>query len=197
MTLDPIHVTEGEPATFRVRFTGTPAPVVKWYRYTFPIVSSKDFQINTDETSSSLTVAAASMDDSGIFTCLLENSAGATRSSTNLSVVEAGQEYVLSASTRTSRTLKEMAVAQGDKLRFDIQFAGGDKSKLEFFHDGEKIVESEEEGIKIGFEDDLATLTIERATEKHSGVYECLMRTDGGEAKCQITCKVLKEKNEE
>ena len=106
-------------------------------------------------------------------------------------------EDVLSASTRTSRTLKEMAVAQGDKLRFDIQFAGGDKSKLEFFHDGEKIVESEEEGIKIGFEDDLATLTIERATAKHSGVYECLMRTDGGEAKCQITCKVLKEKNEE
>lgn len=183
---------EGDSATFKVEFSGCPIPAVKWYRYAFPIHSSKEFQIVSTDTTSTLTIAKTRVDDSGIFTCLLENLGGATKSSTNLNVVEEGQEYVLSASTKTSRTLKEMNVDDGDRIRFDIQFTGGDKSKLEFYHNQEKLVEGS--GVKIDFENDVASLTIEKAKVSNSGLYECIMTTEGGEAKCQITCHVL-EKN--
>ena len=184
---------EGESAAFRVEFSGCPVPAVKWYRYAFPIHNSKDFQIVTDDNSSTLTIAKTRPDDSGIFTCLLENLGGATKSSTNLNVVEEGQEYVLSASTKTSRTLKEMNVDDGDRIRFDIQFTGGDKTKLEFYHNQEKLVEGD--GVKIDFENDVASLTIEKAKVSNSGLYECIMKTEGGEAKCQITCHVLEKKS--
>ena len=189
--LEPVTVTEGQEAKFVVEFTGDPMPAVKWYRYSFPITTSDDFKVSTENGRSTLTGIKACPDDTGIFTCIVENIAGASKSSTNLNVVEEGQEYVLQASTRTTRRLQEMTVSAGDNIRFDIQFTAGDKSQLEFFHDGRPINEEEEEGVKILFVNDLATLLIENATSKHSGLYECLMKTPGGEARCQVKCQVV------
>jgi len=187
-SLEPVTVSEGESATFKVEFVGQPNPVVKWYRYSFPVKDSKDFKILTTDTTSSLTIEKTCVDDAGVFTCLLENIVGAAKSSSNLNVMEAGQEYIMQASTRTMRTMKEMNVNEGDNIRFDIGFSGGDKSNLEFSHDGRKIEESS--GITISVENEVASLLIEKANPSHSGMYECIMRTDGGEARCQVKCQV-------
>ena len=56
---------------------------------------------------------------------------------------------------------KEMSVCEGDTIRFDIQFSAGDKSNLEFFHDGEKVQENDEDGVRITFANDVASLTIQ------------------------------------
>ena len=88
-TLEPLTVREHEPATFRVFFSGCPRPEVTWLRYTFPIADSEAFQIHTSDTSSSLTVLDPRPDDSGVFTALLRNDCGSTKSSTNLNVVKA------------------------------------------------------------------------------------------------------------
>lgn len=94
-SMEPVTVNEGSPAVFKVKFTGQPNPAVKWFRYSFPVHNSKDFTILTTDTESSLTIAATCADDSGVFTCLLENIVGAAKSSSNLNVMEAGQEYVM------------------------------------------------------------------------------------------------------
>ena len=45
---------------------------------------------------STLVIAAACVEDSGIFTCLLENIVGACKSSSNLNVMEASeQQYIM------------------------------------------------------------------------------------------------------
>jgi len=93
--MEPVTVNEGSPAVFKVQFTGQPNPAVKWFRYSFPVHNSKDFTILTTDTESSLTIAATCADDSGVFTCLLENIVGAAKSSSNLNVMEAGHEYVM------------------------------------------------------------------------------------------------------
>jgi len=187
-SLEPVSVYEGESAVFKVSFTGQPNPAVKWYRYSFPVKDSKDFKIVTSDTCSSLTIAKTCIDDAGVFTCLLENIVGAAKSSSNLNVMEAGQDYILQASTRTMRTMKEMNINEGDNIRFDIGFSGGDKSNLEFSHDGKKIEEAS--GITISVENEVASLLIEKANPSHSGLYECVMRTEGGEARCQVKCQV-------
>ncbi len=94
-SLEPVSVVEGQPAVFRAAFSGQPNPIVKWYRYSFPVHDSKDFKIFTTDTESVLTIAKTCADDSGVFTCLLENLVGAAKSSSNLNVLEAGQEYVM------------------------------------------------------------------------------------------------------
>ena len=187
-SLEPVTVTEGEAATFNVEFVGQPNPAVKWYRYSFPVKDSKDFQIATTSTNSSLTITKTCADDGGVFTCLLENIIGAAKSSTNLNVMEDGQEYVMQASTKTMRTMKEMNVNEGDNIRFDIGFSGGDKSDLKFSHNGQTILESN--GISITVENEIASLLIEKANPSHSGLYECTMKTEGGEAKCQVQCNI-------
>jgi len=53
---------------------------------------------------------------------------------------------------------------------------------------GRKIEESS--GITITVENEVASLLIEKANPNHSGLYECIMRTEGGEARCQVNCQV-------
>merc|ERR1712045_221926 len=161
--MEPVTVKEGEAASFHVDFSGQPNPAVTWYRYSFPVKDSKDFKINTTES-------------------------GSTKSSSNLNVMEDGQEYIMEASTKSMRTMKEMNINEGDNIRFDIGFSGGDKSNLEFSHNGKKIAEIN--GVSITVENEVASLLIEKANPSHSGLYECIMKTDGGEARCQVQCNI-------
>ena len=195
-SLEPVNVTEGQEAKFIVEFEGDPPPAVKWFRYSFPVENSDDFKVINDTNKSILIISKTCQDDSGIFTCLLENLVGSSKASTNLNVVEAGEEYIMEASTKSKRTLKEMQVNEGDNIRFDIQFTAGDKSNLTFSHDGKLISEEEvggkeQGGVKISVENDVATLLIANASPKHSGTYECHMKTEGGEATCSVKCNVI------
>ena len=54
-----------------------------------------------------------------------------------------------------------MSVCEGDTIRFDIQFSAGDKSQLQFFHDGRRVEESDGGGVGITFANDVASLTIQ------------------------------------
>ena len=165
-------------------------------------------------------------DDTGIFTCLLENPAGSNKSSTNLTVLEKNpqdqQESTMMESTTTytsssyieqsssmksneikksseiqksneiqkkSNNQKTMHVKKNDKIRIDIQFKDGSKSDLTFTHNGTPLTDSNQEGIEITFSNDIATLTIDNAESKHSGLYQCIMKTEGGEARCSVNCQ--------
>jgi len=87
------------------------------------------------------------------------------------------------------RTMKEMTVSCGDSIRFDIGFSGGSRDNLEFRHEGRLLAEGG--GVRIQVEQEVASLIIEAAGPEHSGLYECIMRTEGGEARCQVRCKVV------
>lgn len=215
---------ENEPAVFNVEFEANPAPIVKWLRYTFEMKNCEEIKIDTHETSSTMTIKNACSDDGGIFTCLLENPAGATKSSTNLTVLEASNATVVetkqsqssmskistSSSTSVSKAMssqsmmskssiieksqenvsKTMHVKRNDKIRIDIQFKDGTKSDLTFTHNGHKLEDSNKDGIEITVANDIATLSISNAEPKHSGTYQCIMKTEGGEARCTINCIV-------
>lgn len=281
-SLEPVAVKENEAAKFRVEFEANPVPVVKWLRYTFPLKDSVEISIENDANSSTMIIRKTCVDDAGIFTCLIENPAGATKTSTNLTVMETtvqnsnqisinnqqssqqsqqstmikqennqqssmiqsqennqqqsnmieqqeessnstsescqkqsfiSQTHVTSKSfskQSTSSTTqhiqnqqssqqnqqeavttsKTMHVKKSDKIRIDIQFKDGSKSDLTFTHNGTPLTDSNQDGIEITFANDIATLTIANAEPKHSGMYQCIMKTEGGEAKCSVKCEV-------
>ena len=211
-------VEENQKAIFKVEFEASPRPVVKWMRYTFPLKSGDDITIDeSEDNSSTLIINNTCLDDSGIFTCILENPAGATKSSTNLTIMEKKTVVELHSSEQKSSTIiqsstmsqqqkssssiveqksssitssRTMHVTKNDKIRIDIQFVDGSKSDLTFTHNGKPLTESNQEGVAISFSNDIATLTIANAEPKHSGLYECIMKTAGGEARCSVNCVV-------
>ena len=225
--MEPVVVEEDDEAKFWVEFEASPRPVIKWLRYTFQLNTSDDIKILEGDTSSTLIIKKACIDDTGIFTCLLENPAGSNKSSTNLTVLEKNpqdqQESTMMESTTTytsssyieqsssmksneikksseiqksneiqkkSNNQKTMHVKKNDKIRIDIQFKDGSKSDLTFTHNGTPLTDSNQEGIEITFSNDIATLTIDNAESKHSGLYQCIMKTEGGEARCSVNCQV-------
>lgn len=219
--LEPVCAEENQKAIFKVEFEASPRPVVKWMRYTFPLKSGDDFTIDdSEDNSSTLIINNTCLDDSGIFTCILENPAGATKSSTNLTIMEkktvvemhSSEQKSSSTTLMQSSTMSQqkssssiveqkqssssitssrtMHVTKNDKIRIDIQFVDGSKSDLTFTHNGKPLTESNQEGVAISFSNDIATLTIANAEPKHSGLYECIMKTAGGEAKCSVNCLV-------
>ena len=227
--LEPLVVEEDDQAKLIVAFEANPRPVIKWLRYTFQLKTNEDIHIDEQDNSSTLTIKKACLDDTGIFTCLLENPAGSTKSSTNLTVLEKNpqineQQMMESTTTYTSSSFMEqkkssstmiqessrkqssqiieeqssktqvgnktMHVKKNDKIRIDIQFKDGSKSDLTFTHNGTPLTESNQEGIEITFSNDIATLTIDNSQPKHSGTYQCIMKTEGGEARCSVNCQV-------
>merc|ERR1719420_1200924 len=88
-----------------------------------------------------------------------------------------------------SSTSKVMQVKKNDKIRIDIQFKDGSKSDLTFKHNGKELKDEKE--ISIEFKNDIASLTIVNADLKHTGIYECIMKTEGGEARCSVQCQVV------
>lgn len=173
-----------------MEFSGSPRPLVRWFRYSEEIKSNSpqgSFKIIDEETRSNLVIKTSSVEDSGVFTCLLENPAGATKCSTNLSVLES--EY--SSSCVSVRTLKEKIISEGDTVRFDFQFAEGNRDTIQFLLNGIPI-NDQDPRVQVSFDKDIASVLIKDARPSDSGLYECSML--GGNVKCQVKCTVTSAK---
>lgn len=70
----------------QVYFKGIPPPVITWYRDGFEIHPSRDFQISTTETSSSLHIPEVFAEDSGLFTVKAYNKFGMVQCKAKLTV---------------------------------------------------------------------------------------------------------------
>ena len=67
---------EGQPVKFLVEFKGHPKPTVSWFRESIRLENTPDFQITTKDGTSQLFISEVFADDSGKFSCTLENSSG-------------------------------------------------------------------------------------------------------------------------
>ena len=61
---------------FSVEFTGYPPPVIQWFREGFEIQTSRDFQIMTTPTRSTLYIPEVFPEDTGMFTVKIHNQYG-------------------------------------------------------------------------------------------------------------------------
>ena len=76
----------GEKVTFEVNITGTPQPIVRWYREGAEIYSNQDFVIGEDGVYNTLTISRTYGEDSGDFTVAAVNVAGRATSTCHLEV---------------------------------------------------------------------------------------------------------------
>ncbi len=64
------------PYRFSVQYSGAPTPTITWYREGFEIQTSRDFQIMTTATRSTLYIPEVFPEDTGMFTVKVQNQYG-------------------------------------------------------------------------------------------------------------------------
>lgn len=74
--LEPLEVYEGDRAVFSVKFNAESKPKVTWYRENFVIQPSNDFQIETTENTSTLTIRQVYSEYASEYSVRVENTAG-------------------------------------------------------------------------------------------------------------------------
>ena len=83
------QVEEGNSVEFAVEVTGTPAPIIKWYREGAEIHANADFNISEEAAGKSkLTIVKTYGEDTGNFTVSAVNVAGKATSTCHLAVLE-------------------------------------------------------------------------------------------------------------
>lgn len=187
--VQPCRAFENESAKFEVEFDGDPTPKIKWFRETFEISNSKDFQIHTFGTKSILTIRQVFLEDSAVFAVVAENRGGSAKCSANLVVEErkvSGRGGVIPPSFLN--TIQDVSVVAGQLSRFDARVTGTKPIDVYWLKDGQRI--SPNIKYKMLEEDSVYTLLIIETYQEDSGKYECVVINSAGEARCDASCNV-------
>lgn len=187
--MQPCRAFEQEQARFEVEFDGDPLPTIKWYRESFPIKNSPDFQIHTFSTKSILIIRQVFVEDSAVFAAVAENRGGTAKCSANLVVEERrrqGRGGVVPPSF--TLTAQNVNVTAGQLVRFDTKVTGTKPLDVYWLKNGKKVQPDIRN--KILEEDGTFTLLILEAYPQDSGKYECVAMNSAGEARCDAECSV-------
>ena len=180
--IQPCRAVEGESAQFVCEFSGEPAPEITWYRENFTIKNSKDFQIVTTSTKSTLIIREVYVEDSGVFSVKAENAGGSAKTSANLVVEERQEAGAGIVPPNFTKTIQSQRSKQGMNIKLAGCISGGRPMDIYWLRSGQKITEDTTH--KIHEEADMCTLVILNANPEDSGNYECVALNKAGEARC-------------
>ncbi|VDO46957.1 unnamed protein product [Brugia timori] len=82
--IQPVVVAEGEPAQFKANYTGSPEPMIRWYRNNEPIKKTKYFEMSQGKGEAVLRITKCYQDDVAEYKCEATNPAGKATSVANL-----------------------------------------------------------------------------------------------------------------
>ncbi|XP_018397088.1 PREDICTED: titin [Cyphomyrmex costatus] len=188
--IQPCRAFEQEQAKFEVEFDGDPLPTIKWYREDFPIQNSVDLQIYTFSTKSVLIIRQVFMEDSGIFSVIIENRGGKAKCSANLVVEERRRQPGRGGAVPPSflSTIQSVSVVTGQLARFDAKITGTKPLDVYWLKNSKKII------VDIRYktleEDNIYTFLILETVPEDTGKYECVAINSAGEARCEAECNV-------
>uniref|UniRef100_A0A915PRJ2 Ig-like domain-containing protein n=1 Tax=Setaria digitata TaxID=48799 RepID=A0A915PRJ2_9BILA len=88
--IEPLVVAEGAPAEFRAKYTGSPEPMIRWYRNNEPVKKSKYFEMSQGKGEAILRIIQCYQDDVAEYKCEATNPAGKATSVANLLLLPKG-----------------------------------------------------------------------------------------------------------
>ncbi|GFS02464.1 titin, partial [Elysia marginata] len=179
--LRPVRVPESTGVTLEVHFKGIPPPVITWYRDNFEIQPSRDFQISTTETTSSLHVPEVFIEDAGLFTVKAYNKFGMVQCKAKLTVEE-GEAPEKEVPPEFRSLARDTKVFQGEPVTFDCQITGSPTPEVHWTKEGYPLPESPR--WKFIKDDDVYTMVLYEAQPLDAGVYACVAINNVGKATC-------------
>ncbi|GFS02469.1 SEC14 domain and spectrin repeat-containing protein 1-like Protein [Elysia marginata] len=195
--LQDVTAPEGKSLHLEVRFTGSPAPEVIWFRGNNRILPNNMYKITVTANFSSLDIREAFSDDSGSYTVLVRNVAGETSSvcqvviepfysSPGDEVSQASADMEAQPPQFVQKLTPSKEVPEGTRVRLDCILVGHPEPEVIWLKNEKPIKESPD--IQLLFEGDRCTLIIREAIPNDSGHFKCVAQNPHGVA--ESVCKL-------
>ncbi|KAM3716725.1 Kettin [Dirofilaria immitis] len=184
--LTPIQAEVGHQTQFNVLFSGDEPITVKWFQNGNEIKPSFEFQINTTEKSSTLTVAKLKMDHNGQYMCRVTNIAGTQESMANLVVIPPAKHEI---APDFKQRINDIRVKQNTSSQFKCIVTGNPEPIASWFKDGKPL--PNDSRYQIFYEGNERVLMISDTLPQDAGIYECVVKNSAGEARCKARLNII------
>ncbi|OQV25891.1 Titin [Hypsibius exemplaris] len=187
--LQPCRMPSGKPAIFTCEYYSHSTVRVDWYREDRKIEMSSDFQIATTESSTTLFIPQAFVEDSGNFTVRLTNEYGTSESMATL-VIEENQRPLTGSFSPPSflEGLRDVRVRGGQLARFEAKVIGSEHTTVTWLKNGRPLPDNTRINVfRIG---DQCRLLIRNASPIDSGMYQCIISSESGESRSEAFLNV-------
>ncbi|XP_018334860.1 titin [Agrilus planipennis] len=180
-------IKEGQPAAFRCKITGKPAPTATWSKGNKVIKPSKYFQMVKEADFYTLKISEAFPEDEGTYKCVAQNPAGSVSTQAKLNVLAPESQDIPPSLT----PMKDIIVPEGSPAQFKTTVGGKPKPTIQWLRDGFLIPESPD--FQMIHEGNNAILLIANTYEEDSGVFTCRAVSSAGQVE-QSAKLVVKSK---
>ncbi|XP_012936768.1 uncharacterized protein LOC101859779, partial [Aplysia californica] len=202
--LQDVTAPEGKTLHLEVRFTGSPAPEVIWFRGSNRILPNNMYKITVTPTFSSLDIREAYAEDTGSYTVVVRNTAGEATSVCQV-LIESPYSSPGDAASQVSTEMEPLPprfvqklpptkdVPEGTRVRLDCVLVGHPEPEVIWFKNEKPVKESAD--IQLLFEGDRCTLVIREALADDSGQFKCVAQNPhgGAESACKLHVEPVSE----
>ncbi|XP_078085248.1 titin-like [Mustelus asterias] len=182
--LEPVEVVKSTDFTLECEVAGSSPFEVVWYKDNKQIRHSKKYKMITDISLVSLCILTSDSSDVGEYKCTVKNDVGSCSCSSTVSLKER-PTFV--------QTIENATVFSGNPAVFQCLVKGSVPITTSWKKDGKHV--TEDDNVKMSFENNVAMLQIIKVEEKDGGYYICQAKNDAGTAKCFATLAILESAN--
>ncbi|KYB28240.1 SEC14 domain and spectrin repeat-containing protein 1-like Protein [Tribolium castaneum] len=180
-------IQEGSRFTFMCHVTGTPVPVVTWFKDGISIQNNPDYQTTFDQGLCTLTIEETFAEDSAKYTCKAINAAGSAETSACLSVKETEPEEQLSPPTFV-KLLEPGSAREGAGFQFYCKVEGNPLPTVQWFKNYECIDNSPD--YVITYNNGEAILKFDKVSLEDKAEYTCKATNELGVAQSTASLTV-------
>uniref|UniRef100_A0A3P9M634 Ig-like domain-containing protein n=1 Tax=Oryzias latipes TaxID=8090 RepID=A0A3P9M634_ORYLA len=167
-----VEAVKGAAAQLECEVTGTAPFEINWFKNKKVITSDEKFKIISQETLSRLEIRTFESADVGDYQCVIANEVGkiTTKALAKLKVESA-------------------TVVVGNSVKLQGTIKGSAPINVKWMKDSE-LVRDGDPNITMGFDNNVASLTITAVALSHGGKYSCIAENEAGQQKCEATLSV-------
>jgi hypothetical protein len=181
------QIDEGSRFQFAARVEAEPEPKITWTKDGIDVKTNVDYRQSFLNGVATLTIEETFIEDSATYKIRVENPLGSAESSARLTVKSKSQlEGPEAQKPHFVKQLQNITVHEGETAKLDCVVIAQPEPKIVWFKEEETIKESQR--VKLDFQGDHCTLTINKTTPTDSGLYKVSARNQAGETTnfCQI-----------
>nr|CDQ05422.1 BMA-KETN-1, isoform j [Brugia malayi] len=202
--IQPVVVAEGEPAQFKANYTGSPEPMIRWYRNNEPIKKTKYFEMSQGKGEAVLRITKCYQDDVAEYKCEATNPAGKATSVANL-LLQPKSGVVMRTTTAASSSaagdvpnstvvdsaqmkkkapssgapqfilkLSDITARPGHTVKFVAEISGNPQPTIAWQFNGKPLYDGHNH--KISLIGNKAILELQRISEAEAGDYTIIIR---------------------
>ncbi|ESO04842.1 hypothetical protein HELRODRAFT_78348, partial [Helobdella robusta] len=192
------QVKEGTKVVLSVKFSGEPAPQIKWLRNDGQIIPSSSFKIVVDHGYSALEIKEFFPEDAGLYTVVARNLGGETRTSCHLDIEGLSLSSGIPGSQVPCKPkfvdfLQNKDVQEGSRAHFKFHVSGKPVPEITWYKNGVEV--RPDKNHDIIKKEALVQLIIRHATQEDTGRYVCVAKNEGGQVQssAQLNVKAPQE----